>query len=148
MIILDILPQGKAHSLPGRLNIKEERVFNLSKALADNPLSIKDFIFKTDFGIGLACFYYDPLDESCVKRLVAVLSVLVNDYHYLILDLPSSMDRNIFSILNQSDTIHLLSGPDDSDLKKTQALTQKLIDEFKFQKDKINIIINEYMIIP
>ncbi|MFY9402394.1 MAG: patatin-like phospholipase family protein [Candidatus Omnitrophota bacterium] len=144
VIILDILPQGKAHSLPGRLNIKEERVFNLSKALADNPLSIKDFIFKTDFGIGLACFYYDPLDESCVKRLVAVLSVLVNDYHYLILDLPSSMDRNIFSILNQSDTIHLLSGPDDSDLKKTQALTQKLIDEFKFQKDKINIIINEY----
>lgn len=144
VIILDILPQDKVHSLPGRLKIRGQKSFNLSKNFADNPSSVRDFILKTEFGISLICFYYDPADESCVKRLVGVLSILVNDYHYLVLDLPSSMDRNIFSILNQSDIIHLLSGPDDLDLKKTHNLTQRLMEEFKFQQEKISIIINEY----
>jgi len=144
VIILDILPQDKIHSLPNRLDVKEQKNLDLSKDFAGNPGLIRDFILKTKFDVDLLCFYYDPNDELCVKRLVGVLSSLVNDYHYLILDLPSSMDRNIFSILNQSDIIHLLSGPDDLDLRKTHNLTQRLIDEFKFQEDKVNIIINEY----
>jgi len=144
VIVLDILPQDKVHSLPNRLEVGGQKSFDLSKGFIDNPLLIRDFIFKTKFGISLVCFHYDPEDELCVKRLVGVLSILVNDYHYLVLDLPSSMDRNIFSILNQSDIIHLLSGPDDLDLKKTHNLIQRLIDEFNFQEDKISIIINEY----
>jgi len=144
VIILDILPAGKKHSLPHRLNTREDKGIDLSKDFADRAGLARDFVLKTDYGVDLLCFYYNPEDESCVKRLVGFLSGLVNDYHYLILDLPSLMDRNIFSILNQSDIIHLLSGPDDLDLKKTHNLTQRLIDEFKFQEDKINIIINEY----
>jgi len=90
------------------------------------------------------CFFYNPEDEFCVKRLIGVLSGLVNDYHYIVLDLPSLMDRSILSILNQSDIVHLLSGPDDLDLKKTHNLTQRLMDEFNFQEDKIKMVINEY----
>ncbi|MBN2830780.1 MAG: patatin-like phospholipase family protein [Candidatus Omnitrophica bacterium] len=144
VIILDILPQDKIHSLPQRLDVAGEKSIDLSKDVADSIRLTGDFIFKTKFGVDLLCFYYNPDDELCVKRLVAFLSGLVNDYHYLILDLPSLMDRNIFSILNQSDIIHLLSGPDDLDLRKTHNLIQRLVDEFKFQEDKISIIINEY----
>jgi deoxyhypusine synthase len=46
----------------------------------------------------------------------------VNDYHYLILELPTALDKAVFDILNQSDLIHLISGPDILDLKKTQNL--------------------------
>lgn len=144
VIILDILPNDKIHSLPQRLSIGTGKNIDLSASSSDSVRPVKEFILKTNFDIDLLCFYYNPEDEFCVKRLVSFLSSLVNDYHYLILDLPSSMDRNIFSILNQSDVIHLLSGPDDLDLKKTHNLTQRLIDEFKFQEEKINIIINEY----
>ena len=144
VIILDILPVDKKHSLPYRLGIQEQRIFDLSKDRPDPLSPAKDFILKSKFDIDLLCFYYNPEDAACVRRLVGILSGLVNDYHYLILDLPSLMDRNIFSILNQSDIIHLLSGPDDLDLRKTHNLTQRLIDEFGFQESKINIIINEY----
>ncbi len=144
VIILDILPIDKTHSLPHRLDLSQQKIFDLSKGLADNPGLAKDFIVRSKFGVDLLCFYYNPEDELCVRRLAGVLSGLVNDYHYLVLDLPSLMDRDIFSILNQSDIIHLLSGPDDLDLRKTHNLIKRLRDEFNFQEDKIKIVINEY----
>jgi NTE family protein len=144
VIIVDILPVDKIHSLPRRLGNLEQKILDLSKSFSDNSGLSKDFIVTSKFGVDLLCFYYDPENELCVKRLVGALSGLVNDYHYIVLDLPSLMDRNILSILNQSDIIHLLSGPDDLDLKKTHNLTKRLMDEFDFQEDKIKMVINEY----
>lgn len=144
VIILDILPVDKIHSLLHRLGITGQRIFDLSDASADNPQSVKEFILKSNFNVDLLCFYYKPEDKLCVKRLVSVISSLVNDYHYLILDLPSLMDKDIFSILNQSDIIQLLSGPDDLDLNKTHNLRRRLIEEFNFEEEKIKLIINEY----
>ncbi|MBU1870088.1 MAG: patatin-like phospholipase family protein [Candidatus Omnitrophica bacterium] len=144
VIILDILPKENIHTLPDKLEVKDYPVFDLSSGTADNMSALRSFIFNNKFGIDVICFYYDPEDESCVKKVVAVLSLLVNDYNYLILDLPSVMDRPIFSILNQSDIIHILSSPDEIDLKKTHNLIARLKDEFDFNLDKIKIIINEY----
>jgi len=143
VIILDLLTPDKLHSLPKRLELKEDKIFDLSKEDIDIH-NVNNFISKSKFNVDLACFYYLAEDEVCVKKLVGILSALVNDYNYIILDLPSIMDRNIFSILNQSDIIHLLSGPEESDLGKTHDLMRKLRQEFDFQEDKIKIIINEY----
>lgn len=144
VIIVDLLPADKVHSLPRRLGNPEQKIFDLSGPSSDKAASWKDFIVTSKFGADLLCFFYNPEDEFCVKRLIGVLSGLVNDYHYIVLDLPSLMDRSILSILNQSDIVHLLSGPDDLDLKKTHNLTQRLMDEFNFQEDKIKMVINEY----
>jgi NTE family protein len=144
VIMLDIIPEDKIHSLPKRLAIECSLILNLSGPQADSPAIIKDFIFKTAFGTDLACFYYKPDDESCVRRLVGILSLLVNDYHYIILDLPSLMDRAIFGILNQSDSIHVLTSPEPVDLKRTAHLAERLKEEFNFNEEKIKIIINEY----
>ncbi|MDO8661867.1 MAG: patatin-like phospholipase family protein [Candidatus Omnitrophota bacterium] len=144
VIILDILSTDKTHTLPARLELETGKIFDLSKSSADNAKSAKDFILKSNFGIDLLCFHYSPEDNLCVSRLLGILSWLVNDYHFIILDLPSILDKNIFSILNQSDFIHLLSGPGEEELKKTHILTQGLKDEFNFQEEKIKIIINEY----
>jgi NTE family protein len=144
VIVLDIAPQEKMHSLPRRLDMGDVRVLDLSSSLADNGGLAKEYIHKNKYGIDLICFHYIPDDETCVRRLLGIISVLVNDYHYLILDLPSLLDRPIFSILNQSDLIHLLSGTDEVDLKRTQNLVHRLREEFGFQEEKIKIIINEY----
>jgi len=143
VLILDILPKDAQHSLPQRLGLSIAKIFDLSGAQATES-SIKEFIHKSRSGIEVACFHYDTDDEPCVKNIVGILSLLVNDYHYIILDLPSSMDRVIFSTLNQSDLIHILTSPDEVDISRTHQLVERLKTEFAFQEDKIRVIINEY----
>ncbi len=146
VIILDIAPPDKIHSLPRRLEIEAAYpVFDLSSsANTDTARVIKDFILKDRFGIDLIALSYKPEDDSCAKKLTDALSLLVNDYHYIILDLPSEMDRSIFDILNQSDLIHILTSPEPVDLKRTSNLIRRLKTDFNFNEDKIKVVINEY----
>jgi NTE family protein len=143
VIILDILSKGKTHTLPQKLEIQQLPIFDLSSALDIYTLP-KDFISKSNFGVDLFCFYYEENNDSCLKRLIEILSILVNDYHYIILDLPAAMDRSIISMLNQSDLIHILSSPDPCDLKRTNNLISRLKTDFNFDPAKIKTIINEY----
>ena len=143
VIVLDILPKGKTHTLPQKLGIQQPCIFDLSSALDIYALP-KDFISKSNFGLDLFCFYYEEDNDACLKRLIEILSILVNDYHYIILDLPAAMDRSIISMLNQSDLIHILSSPDPCDLKRTNNLISRLRTDFNFDSAKIKTIINEY----
>jgi len=145
VIILDITPVDRIHSLPRRLEIEGAyRIFDLSSGDMDTARVIKDFILKDRFGIDLITLCYKPEDELCVKRVTDVLSFLINDYHYIILDLPSEMNKSIFDILNQSDLIHILTSPEPVDLKRTFNLIRRLKTDFNFHEDKIKVIINEY----
>jgi len=143
VIILDILPKDKTHTLLHKLSLEQGRVLDLS-ALQDIRILPQDFIAKSKFGIDLFCFYYQEDNDVCLKRLIEVLSLLVNDYHYIILDLPAAMGREIIGMLNQSDLIHILSSPDPVDLKRTNNLINRLKADFNFDPQKIKIIINEY----
>jgi len=145
VVILDIAPFDKIHSLPCKLEIDlGYRILDLSASLEETASTIKDFVSRDKFGVNLVCLYYKPEDDCCVKNLVGILSLLVNDYHYIILDLPSEMDRAIFAILNQSDLIHILTSPEPVDLKRTYNLVERLKTDFNFFEEKIKIIINEY----
>lgn len=143
VIILDILPKEKVHTLPDKLEIQEPPIFDLASS-ADIYALPKDFVLKSDFGVDLFCFYYQEDNDACLKRLIEILSILVNDYHYILLDLPAAMDRSIISILNQSDFIHILSSPDPVDLKRTNSLVSRLKADFNFDPAKIKAIVNEY----
>jgi len=144
LIILDVCPNDKIHSLPQKLDIASGyRVLDLS-GLGNGYVSITDAIIRSKFGIDTAFFTYNPDDSSAAKKLVAIFTLLVNDYNYIILDLPSSMDQFVLEVLNQSDIIHVLSSPEPVDLKRTAHLISRLESDFKFQRDKIKIIINEY----
>ncbi|MBU2220997.1 MAG: cyclic nucleotide-binding domain-containing protein, partial [Candidatus Omnitrophica bacterium] len=144
VVILDICPKIKTHSMPRRLGMESGyKVFDLSNKAADMN-KVKEFIFKDRFDIDIIFFNYRPKDKSYVRMLLGILSSLVNDYHYIVLDLPSYMDDSIFGILNQSDIIHLLTSPDLADLKRTRRLIQKMKNYFFFSPSKIKVIINEY----
>lgn len=155
VIILDVSPREKTHSLPQRLGIGSNyQVFDLSSA---NPLAgtsphewgssvqtpVQGSIAKSEFGIDAVFFTYDPEDEASAKKLVGIFTLLVNDYNYIILDLPSSMDEFVLKILNQSDTIHILTSPEPVDLTRTRHLIERLKSEFHFHQEKIKVIINE-----
>jgi NTE family protein len=145
VVALDIAVRGNMHSLAPKLGIEGEYpILDLSGYTMDNPAGPGDFILKSKFGIGLVCVSYSPEDDSCVKKMVNILSGLVNDCHYIIMDLPSCMDPNIFQILNQSDFIHIMTSPEPVDLQRTRNLIERLEAEFNFQKAKIKVIINEY----
>ena len=143
VIILDISTFGRTHTLPQKLEIQQPLVFDLSNTLDLYALP-KDYISKSNFGVDLFCFYYQEDNEVCLKRLIEILSILVNDYHYIILDLPAAQDRSVISMLNQSDLIHILSSPDPGDLKLTHNLINRLKMDFNFDPAKIKTIINEY----
>ena len=145
VIIIDILPQDQTHSLPRRLEIEGVyKILDLSTHTEDYARIIKDLVLKTKFGIDLVCLFYKPEEESSVSRIVDILGLLVNDYHYIILDLPSYMDQHILRILNQSDLIHILTSSDPVDLERTRHLIKRLESDFHFQESKIKVIINEY----
>ena len=145
VIVLDICPTDKAPTLPRRLDIKTAcRIFDLCRYKGYDASVLNDFILRDNFGIDLVCFSYHPRDDSCVKSLLSILSVLVNDYHYIVLDLPSVTDEFVVKVLNQSDLIHVLSSPEAGDLKRTARLIDRLTSEFRFRDDKIKVIINEY----
>jgi NTE family protein len=144
VIILDLLPRERVHTLPGKLSLEQEQVFDLSSDPSQDQGPFSGYVMKSKFGVDLACFYYREEDAFCLKKLVEIISVLVNDYHYIIMDLPSIMDRSIINMLNQSDCIHILSSPDPVDLKRTNNLVERLKKEFNFNPGKINIVVNEY----
>jgi NTE family protein len=144
VVILDILPTEQEHSLPRRLEMKDVRIFDLTDSDAVHPEAARGYVNKSGFGVDFICFHYRKDEESCVKKLIGIISILVNDYHYLVLDLPSVMDKEIFNILNQSDLIHTLTSPDEPDLEGTRYLRDRLVEEFGFREDKIKVIINEY----
>ncbi|MFA6349786.1 MAG: patatin-like phospholipase family protein [Candidatus Omnitrophota bacterium] len=145
VIVLDVCPRAKSHTLPARLGVTQDyKICDLSVLRSIGPETLKEFLLKDNSGVDVVCFCYDPQDEAWVKRMVEIISIVVNDYHYVMLDLPSVMDWSIIAVLNQSEFIHILTSPEPEDLKKTRDLIEKLKNQFNFQDSKINVLINEY----
>ncbi len=145
VIVLDICSDGSLHSLSQKLGVSgSHKIINLSDIDINTPGIMKDFIAKSDFGIDLVNIAYQSQEDALIKKILGILSFLINDYHYIILDLPSSVDKFILSILNQSDLIHILTSAQTVDLKKTHKLIDRLKKNFGFQESKIKIFINEY----
>ncbi|MCM8779983.1 MAG: cyclic nucleotide-binding domain-containing protein, partial [Candidatus Omnitrophica bacterium] len=145
ILLVDIASKGKSHRIPQKLGAKGQvgeldlDYFDLSAVE-----SFKDFILKDAYGIDIVCVSYESSNADNVKKIISALSMLVNDYHYIILDLPVAMDETMLGILNQSDVIELVSSPDEVGLKKTNRLIERLKREYNFNPEKIKIIVNEY----
>ncbi len=145
VIILDICSDGSLHSLSQKLGVSgSHKIINLSDISINTPGIMKDFTSKSEFGIDLASVAYQSHEDAPIKKILGILSLLINDYHYVILDLSSLMDQFILSILNQSDLIHILTSSQTVDLKKTHKFIERLKKNFGFQESKINVLINEY----
>ncbi len=140
VVVLDIASEDKEHSLPYMCKLEDGCCL---KEAMDPALMLKA-IAKGPGGVDILCFKYDSRDESAVRKLVGLLTILVNDYKYIVLDMPAVMDEFVFAVLNQADLIHLLTSPDEVDLRRTRNLVERLTGELHFQMPKIKVLINEY----
>jgi NTE family protein len=73
---------------------------------------------------------------------------MTNDYHFIVLDLPSRIEQPAFCLLNQSDVVHILSGLRPQELKKTRSLIERLKKECFAQNEKIRLIVNQAVFPP
>lgn len=123
VVILDIYPADLKHELPEKLGINENyKSLNISSMENCTPGIVKEFTLEANHGIDLVSISYKDADIASSKKLLNVLSILVNDYHYIVLDLPAELNEFVSGVLNQSDLIHILTSPLFYDLKKPHSL--------------------------
>ena len=104
---------------------------------------IKDAIFVDPLtGAAIVNVIHESSEASYASRLNAFLTFLTGNYHYIIVDLPDLMDDAIFSTLNQSDTIHLITNYEANNIKRAKILLSDLFTKVKYPQDKIKIILN------
>ncbi|MFA5362909.1 MAG: patatin-like phospholipase family protein [Candidatus Omnitrophota bacterium] len=140
--VLEAVPQLESFQVPVELALgPAAKEFNLSHSFKQVG-NLARFIIKEKTGIDLLCLRYNSNDAYRLRKIVNLLGVLVNDYHFIILSLPSFKEEFIFDILNQSNLIHVLSGPKPADLKRADRLRDRLRDELHFPSAKIRLIVD------
>ncbi len=143
VVILDIAAPDKIHRMPDILGTRDNyKVFNLSSRLLGVE-QVKDFIYKDKFGVDIVYMSYANNTDFWPKSVVEIVSLLVNEYHYIILDLPSCHEEPILTILNQADIIHILASPVVRHLRGTARLTGRLQEDFQFPPSKVKVVVNQ-----
>ena len=100
-------------------------------------------IRKGQMNIDLINVTFDPKDESAKRQVSPLVSTLVGDYHYVVVDLPNDMDDVVMESLTQADQVHLII----PDRKKDLDLIKRIIDRLEmvlkesFREERIKVII-------
>ncbi len=112
-------------------------------ALADNFELIPGHIIKSDAGIDLLNVVFDPKDPSIVEHISEFISRFIDEYRYVVLDLPSDMDAVVIKTLSQSDLVHLVMVRKREALVVGRAVLDRIEDSFKdgFTEDRVKVII-------
>ncbi len=104
---------------------------------------ILEHVIKSDVGVDLLNVIFDPQDKSVVGHISEFVSRFIDEYRYVIVDLPSDMDDVVLKTLSQSDFIHLVM------LRKRDALDvgRTMLDRIEeflkedFNDERVKIII-------
>ena len=95
---------------------------------------IMENITRGQLSIDLLPVVFDPQGEAVTAEISQFVSALVNDYHYVIVDLPNDMDSAVMQTLTQSDIVQLITSSRPEDLRLTRqimdALQEKLKEKF------------------
>ena len=105
--------------------------------------SILANIIKGDLPIDLLNVMFDPEDASLKDMIGAFVSAFVEDYHYVVVDLPNEMDNVVLEALTQSDTVHLITSEREKDLELTRRVVDRLESKLqgRFCDERIRVIV-------
>jgi NTE family protein len=129
----------------GKKVILVELADNESALKLDTPLFKEELISgrikrgAEDGADGLSVFH--KRDGS--THIIALLSHLAGDYHYVVLKLPDYLDEAVFEALKQSDAAHLIVRSESDNLKKAGAIIADLEKSSKEISDRIKVIVSE-----
>jgi len=120
----------------------EERV-DLADIVGDHH-AIINTITKGVLSVDLLSVKFDPQNTTLLSKISQFVSAPVNDYSYIVLDLPNEMDDVVMKTLTQSDVIHLVTIDNEKDLDTTRHVIDRLSEQLKerFHADRVQVIIS------
>lgn len=118
-------------------------------------------------GMGYGALNYDEIKEKIVKyeaggiyllnaacgpssriepaAAISLLSSIASEFNYVVVDMPAEMDKSVYSVLTQSDLIHIVTDCDEHNLKATGKLIEELKKTVREPDKTIKAIINEFI---
>ncbi len=120
----------------------EQRV-DLADITGDHS-SIFNAVIRGALTVDLLSVKFDPQNSALMGKISRFVSVLVNDYHYIVLDLPNEMDDAVIKTLAQSDVIHLVTIDCKKDLDSTRHVIDRLSQLLKdrFHAESVGVVIS------
>jgi len=120
----------------------EERV-DLAN-IVDDHHSTLNTITKGVLTVDLLSVKFDPQNTTLMSKISQFVSAPVNDYNYIVLDLPNEMDDVIMKTLTQSDVIHLVTIDNEKDLDTTRLVIDRLSEQLKerFHAERVQVIVS------
>jgi NTE family protein len=131
-----------AHSTSTIGTVKWTNAVDLGSIVDDYEKAFQS-ISKNELPIAIFNLTFNPAQSSLKKLIGPLVSTLVGDYHYVLVDLPNEMDDFVIETLSQSDTIHLISSDRKKDLEMTRGVINSLEKELKgnFKPERIHVIV-------
>jgi predicted acylesterase/phospholipase RssA/CRP-like cAMP-binding protein len=127
------------------VNLYDWRVAHANlQSIADDPHKILKCISKGELKIDLLNAIFDPNDHTLVNKISRFVSAPVDDYNYIIVDLPNEMDDMVLKTLTQSDHIHLVVADRDKDLETARQVIDRLQETLagNFKLERISVILS------
>lgn len=108
-----------------------------------NKAQLKENITTHTCGIDLLSVSYNLKMENGQNSIAYLLGMLMEDYSYIVIDLPKSPEAIVNEVLGQSDLIHIVTDDQEDNLKATRILIEKLRNSVEEIEDNIFIVVNE-----
>ncbi|MFH0754254.1 MAG: patatin-like phospholipase family protein [Candidatus Omnitrophota bacterium] len=114
----------------------------LSK-LVDDFEHIPRHVIQSEVGVDLLNVHFDAQDNSVVGHISEFVSRFIDEYRYVIVDLPSDMDDVVMKTLSQSDFIHLVMQRKRDALEVGRKMLDRIEEALKqdFNDERVKIII-------
>lgn len=105
--------------------------------------NIPQYVVKSNVGIDLLNVHFDPTDKSIIDHISEFVSRFIDEYRYVIVDLPSDMDDVVMKTLSQSDFIHLLMLRKRDTLESGRLVLNRIEAALKedFNEERVKVII-------
>jgi NTE family protein len=115
---------------------------NLSEFIADED-QISSVILDAGIGVDLLNVVFSPGNKKIVDEISHFVARFIDDYRYVIVDLPSNMDDVVIKTLAQSDHIYLVMARKRDVLEIGRSVLDRLEESLKeaFNEDKVSVII-------
>lgn len=104
---------------------------------------LKENISTDIYGIDLLSVSYNLKLENGGNSIAYLLGMLIEDYSYIVIDLPDSPEEIVNEIIGQSDLIHIVTDDQKKNLNTTRIFIEKLRNSVEEIEDNIFIVVNE-----
>ncbi len=114
------------------------------ETLLRGPDRLQQSIIRSDLGISLLNVEVTADHMNLVSHISEFVTTLIMEYTFVILDLPTEIDRLILKTLTQSDHIHLIARDRPDELRAIQEVLTSLEEQQreKFDPERVKVLIS------